>query len=331
MPNKTPIEWTDYSSNPIYAVDVETGKRGWHCVHVSEGCRNCYAEVINKRFGTGLEYKAQNDSKVRFELNEKELNAIRNLSRRCKEKGIKQKVFIGDMLDIFHPSISDDLLNHLFSDCLEVCGSLIFQILTKRSERMRDYLNWRWGEGRIPSRHIHVGVSVEDQPNADRRIPDLLATRAAVRWISAEPLLGAIRLDGGMHRRGEPSPHPKALISRYDRRRSLQTGADFYLGELVSVDWVVVGGESGASARPMNLLWLRGIVDQCKAAGVPVFVKQLGAWPYEHWPSNQEPLRVKQSGKKLYPFLNLESSKGGDINEWPEDLRVREFPAQVSV
>jgi protein gp37 len=307
MPNKTSIEWTDYSSNPIYAVVKKTGKRGWHCTHASEGCRNCYAEAINKRFGTGLAYTAQNTEDVRFELSDKECDALRKLNVRCRKLGIRQKVFIGDMLDLFHPAIGDDLLNLLFSGTLEICSSLTFQILTKRSDRMREYLNWRWGEGRIPSRNIHIGVSVEDEPNANRRIVDLLDTRAAIRFLSIEPLLGPVNLINVFPALGCSQDEPA----------------------LADIHWVIVGGESGQRARGTDLAWIRLIANQCKDAGVPVFVKQLGAWPYQNWPDSDyglRPFQVREGKKQLFPFLNLKSNKGGDPSEWPEDLRIREFP-----
>lgn len=288
MPNKTAIEWTDYSSNPIYAYDRQTNKRGWHCVHVSEGCRNCYAEAINKRFGTGLAYEAQNTSKVEFRLSPKELDGLRSLAK--NHPGAK--VFLGDMLDLFQPAISDALLNELFSGTLEILSMLTFQILTKHAQRMNDYLNWRWGDGRIPCRHIWIGVSVENQAMADKRIPLLLDTPARTRFVSYEPALEALDL--------------------------LNADGDGVRGGLRGgLHWMIIGGESGSSARPFNVDWARKAISDCRLGGIAPFVKQIGS----------RPVATDGAGKSIGTWpLAIKHSKGGDISEWPEDLRVREYP-----
>lgn len=300
MPNKTAIEWTDYSSNPIFAYDRQTNKRGWACVHVSEGCRNCYAEAINKRFGTGLDYTKQNLPKVEFRLSEKECDALKKLT--FKQVGVK--VFLGDMLDLFQPAISDDLLNRLFSDCLELCDSRsVLQILTKHSGRMREYLSWRWGEGRIPCRHIWIGVSAEDQANFRKRVVDLLATPARTRFVSYEPALGPLNL--------------------------LNADEDGVAGGLRGgLHWMIIGGESGKSARPFDIGWAKKAISDCRLGGIAPFVKQLG--------SNPQYTDMKLYGgraNKLYSNGEPLRGKGNDITEWPEDLRVREFPTgrQVEV
>lgn len=286
MPNKTSIEWTDYSSNPIFAYNPTTNKRGWHCVHVSDGCRNCYAEAINRRFGTGLDYTKQNTDKIEFRLSEKECDALKRLTFRVP--GVR--VFIGDMLDIFQPDISDDLLNHLFSGCLELCDrSSILQILTKHPARMRRYLEWRWGEGRIPCRHIWFGTSVEDQTTADKRIPELLATPTrGKRFVSYEPALGPLDL--------------------------LNADRDGLRGGLGGLHQIIIGGESGPKARGFDLAWARKVIGDTKGSHIKIFVKQLGSRP-----------RAYFEGVGTIP-LNFTSRKGGDMSEWPEDLRVREFP-----
>ncbi len=297
MPNKTAIEWTDYSSNPIFAYDPVANKRGWHCVHVSEGCRNCYAEAINKRFGTGLEYSAQNTSKVEFRISEKECNALKRLTFRVPDV----KVFIGDMLDIFQPAISDDLLNRLFSGCLELCNRRsILQILTKHPARMRRYLEWRWGEGRIPCHHIWLGTSVEDQANADKRIPELLASpTGGKRFLSYEPALGPLNL--------------------------LNADRDGLRSGLGGLHQIIIGGESGRGARPFDIQWARKIITDTAKSHIKVFIKQLGSFPTAtmRHESLDSYWAIQPDGRLR---MVLESSKGGDMNEWPEDLRIREFP-----
>lgn len=276
----------------------------------------------NKRFGTGLDYTKQNTDKIEFRLNEKECDALKKLT--LKIPGVK--VFIGDMLDIFQPAISDDLLNHLFSDCLELCDSRsILQILTKHPARMRRYLEWRWGEGRIPCRHIWPGTSVEDQPNADKRIPQLLATPTrGKRFVSYEPALGPLDL--------------------------LNADRDGLRGGLGGLHQIIIGGESGRGARPFDLEWARKVIRDTRGSHIKVFVTQIGPHPFEVRPAEGRDGSVEYAlahlderhpqdqwfkdwtlitqGKKSHwvRSLKLRHGKGGDINEWPEDLRVREFP-----
>jgi hypothetical protein len=146
-----------------------------------------------------------------------------------------------------------------------------------------------------PLRHVHVGVSVEDRKHGLPRIDHLRATRAAVRWLSIEPLL-----------------------------------EDLGTLDLRGIDWVVVGGESGNGARPFALDWARSIVRQCRAANVPVFVKQLGRVPVQLGEPTGSFRTDGETGKRQYEVavtrLALRNRKGGDPSEWPADLRVREFP-----
>lgn len=142
--------------------------------------------------------------------------------------------------------------------------------------------------------NVWLGVSVENQEQADARIPHLLKTPAAVRFLSCEPLLGPVDLD-----------IEDAMYSRRDNNGNCWMTR----GE---IDWVIVGGESGHGARPCNIEWIRSLVSQCKAASVPVFVKQLG--------------RSYFSGDNNHSHIFPRDSHGADPSEWPEDLRVREFP-----
>ena len=147
-----------------------------------------------------------------------------------------------------------------------------------------------------PLPNVWLGVSVEDQARADERIPRLLQTRAAIRFVSCEPLLGPLRL-------------ADACYANMDYE-SRMTVCDRDL----ALDWVIVGGESGSGARRCDLRWVRDLVRDCHTAHVPVFVKQLGARPDGWWPT--------------FPLNRhaVRDPKGGNIAEWPEDLRVREYP-----
>jgi len=168
-------------------------------------------------------------------------------------------VFVNSMSDLFHKDVPDEFIGSVF-DVMARTPQHIYQILTKRHGRMRSLLNrwadddWTWRRGDAmwcgpvpgPLPNVHLGVSVEDQGSADLRLPALERTPASVRFISAEPLLGPVNLDRYLQdRAGRPS-----------------------------ISWVIVGGESGAGARPMDLNWVRSIVNQCRDAGVSLFVKQ---------------------------------------------------------
>jgi len=215
-----------------------------------------------------------------------------------------------------------------------------------------------------PLLNVLVGTSVEDQPTADERIPHLLRCPVAGRFVSYEPALAGpvdfgfqsatcsccprwpsrwvflprpvrgdfhwsnIEAAAGFHR-AESNPHG-ALSIRTEHGLLGVKPAEF--GCLPRLDWIIVGGESGPGARPFDLAWARSTVEQCRAAGVPVFVKQVGARPchgegegFPHAPGDVAKPRTVGDGEGRY-FVTLRDRKGGDWNEWPEDLRVREFP-----
>lgn len=308
MPQKTSIEWTDLSSNPIYAIDKETGKRGWFCTKPSTGCAHCYSEAINKRFGNGFDYAKRNESRVEFKLNEKELRKILKLRK-------PSRIFLGDMLDVFHEAISDTLLNQLFA-VMMLAKQQTFQVLTKRADRLLQYMIPAGRKtaiaqacrediglepfiGEWPPRNVWFGVSVENQETAKERIPLLKQTPAVIRFLSLEPLL-----------------------------------EDLGQLDLTGIRWVVVGGESGPGARPCHLDWVHSIVEQCRSASVPCFVKQLGSVPVmseEVWmnlPGARPLLSAKNKDRVdngTLPIF-LDSHKGNNQDEWPKELRVREFP-----
>jgi protein gp37 len=177
---KTSIEWAQYSSNPVYAVDVETGKRGWYCSKVSPGCAHCYAERINLRRGTRLEYNQENIGRIRFVLNQEELDAW----VRLKEPS---RIFIEDMSDLFHENVPFDYLDKVF-DVMRRAHQHTYQILTKRPHRMLEF-SQRYG--RIPN-HIWMGTSVESWPFKNH-IDVLRQVPAKIRFVSFEPLIDSLR------------------------------------------------------------------------------------------------------------------------------------------
>jgi protein gp37 len=282
---KTKIEWTDESSNPIKFRLKETGKRGWACVKVADGCKHCYSERMNKRFGTMLDFTVPNMNLVEPYLDEKEL------ARLLKLKGPK-KVFLCDMSDLFGIFMRPEHILRVF-ETMAACPSLTFQILTKRPGRMCVFCNEFYPN---PLPNVWLGTSISAQKD-EENLEYLLKTPAAVRFVSCEPLLGAVDLEPWLYERSG------CLGERAN------AGCIECAWQLNKLDWVIAGGESGKNARPMHPDWARSLVRQCSIANVPIFVKQMGsAWAKE----------------------NAANSKGGDITEFPTDLRIREFPANHS-
>ena len=290
MGSKTSIEWTrgdDGSAgatwNPVRARNLATGKVGWHCEHVSEGCRNCYSESMNRRLGTGLDFKPGHRADVEIFLDEKMLLA----PLRWKKP---RRIFVNSMTDTFAEFVKDEWIDRMFA-VMALCPQHTFQVLTKRPGRMQTYCCdpqsqriWRLAcnmgqPGRAlsatlakfgspwPLPNIWLGISAEDQATADERIPLLLQTPAAVRFVSLEPLLGPINLT-----------RMKLGGGWYDVLGGWRDVKERFPGFDEQIDWVIVGGESGPHARPMNPQWARDIRDQCKAAGVAFFHKQNGEY-----------------------------------------------------
>ena len=246
------------------------------------------------------------------------------------------------MTDLFGEWVTDEEIDRVFA-VMALSPQHVFQVLTKRPERMREYLTEPAMPGRVeawatdlsgmviapgwprnwPLKNVWLGVSVEDQQRAEERIPELLACPAAVRFISAEPLMGPVVLTGMDCWRGAAGLDGESWEQEPVRP-----------GHMNGLDWAIIGGESGPGARPMDVAWARSLVAQCQAAGVAVFVKQLGANPVtaceshgvtcggHKWPWNENEAQAR--GREPRP--KLRSRKGGDPEEWPADLRVREFP-----
>jgi protein gp37 len=333
---ETSIQWTDAVWNPV---------RG--CSIVSPGCTNCYAMKQAHRFsGPDAPYEGLTKlsrggpvwtGKVRL------VPELLDTPLRWKKP---RRVFVNSMSDLFHEYVPDAFIDRVFA-AIALSPQHTFQILTKRPERMLRYMTednfGRWGfiDGRArqmysertgkqfptgkvllgPLPHVWLGVSVEDQERADERIPLLLQTPAAVRFVSYEPALWLV--DFTKVRRG-----------RHDIDALRGQSRDGYgVQQEARLDWIIVGGESGPGARPFDVRWARDIVRQCKAAGVAAFVKQLGshvAWDghqnaEEHWPDFEVP-RHEDTGRG-YWRVYLRDRKGGDPSEWPEDLRVRDYPS----
>lgn len=221
------------------------------------------------------------------------------------------RIFVNSMSDLFHEDVPDEFLDRVFAVMTQATRHT-YQVLTKRPERMQRYVvDWcRRSSARLTP-NVWLGVSVEDQQRADERIPLLLQTPAAVRFLSCEPLLEHVDLTA-VPRVDTEHPHP----AHYD---------------LADLDWVILGGESGPGARPFDIEWGRAILRQCKAAGVPAFMKQTGS---NVRVPRADCLQFAAKGSwradsqgSPYGVARPFDRAGGDPMEWTPDLRVREFPA----
>lgn len=354
MADKTGIEWTDATWNPTVG-----------CKVVSPGCTNCYAMKVAARMeGISVAHEAAHGgnpgpmyyyrdlvthSKAGPVWNGTFREAPLDLLERPLRWKRPRRIFVNSMSDLFGEGVSDETIDRVFA-VMTLLPQHTFQILTKRPERMREYIAgvtqmrsvrfpddsiYRIGPfshvgstikgmeigRRWPLPNVWLGVSVEDQKRADERIPILLETPAAVRWISAEPLLGPLYLRrisvlGGWY---------DALAGYRDIERGISPEG--------VLDWVVVGGESGPGARPMHPGWARGLRDQCRNAGVPFLFKQWGNWlPLQdsegYWPQEAEGcMRLNVDGTKGrygYPMQNVGKKRAGRLldgvehNEYPE-------------
>ncbi len=337
--NKTNIQWTDFTANPIRFRDRETGELvTWACVKVSDGCKNCYAESLALRYGKGAAYTVPNMAKLEPVLDEK---VIHEMLTSKKLSGCA--VFLGDMTDLFGEWVPDRMIVEIWA-LAAVRPDVTLQLLTKRPERaerliatyrpsgpgpfsqrvLRRAMELKPGllELPWPLPNVWMGVSAENQAMLDERAPHLLATPAAVRFLSCEPLLGPLIFE---------QKNRRYHLGYHSYANETESGQP----ENCSIDWVIVGGESGPHARPCNVEWIRDIVGQCQAADVPVFVKQLGAiavvgeleptGKFRTDPDSGQ-RQIEMKGRRL----SLRSRHGSDPEEWPENLRVREFPEQAT-
>lgn len=299
MAQKTKIEWTDVSWNPVHG-----------CSKVSTGCRNCYAETLSLRYGQTLapwtaRNAGQNVMLKPHKLREP-LSKVGPWKNPCR-------VFVNSMSDLFHEQISDEYIAQVFA-VMALAQQHTFQVLTKRPDRMKallidpmwwakvgDVIYARDGDPALASAlwsshgnatwlaNVWLGVSIENRKWVGRA--DVLReTPAAVRFISAEPLLGPLVYDE-IRLVGDPGA---GLLRWKDYAEVPQL-------DLVGIDWLIAGGESGPGCRSMDLEWACDLRDACAATGTAFFMKQIGG-----------------------------SKPGTAFEELPEDLRIREFPVVLA-
>lgn len=313
----TNIEWTDKSWNPIVG-----------CSKVSAGCVNCYAinqAYRNWQMAKNLEKQKQGRLAYYQYLTTKNNSnlkwtgiiyfveeALKIPLRRRKPT----RFFVNSMSDLFHESAQTEWIDKIFA-IMALCPQHTFQILTKRADRMAEYfaknpqerwvpLIWEFADspclghliedleqGKTLS-NVWLGVSVENNAACDR-IPYLIDTPAEIKFLSCEPLLEEIE------------------FSWEEKQKEIYTGGGWVPDDrqlcgnyLSDIDWVIVGGESGSRSRPCQISWIEKIVEQCLCFNVPVFVKQLGT-------NNNNNIKTK-------------NRKGGDFDNFPEFLKIRQFP-----
>jgi protein gp37 len=307
----TKIEWTDETWNPV------TG-----CTKVSAGCKNCYAERLAPKVFAGQKIGDMRGGPLRQRVFTDVLCHHERLDAPLHWKK-PRRIFVNSMSDLFHEDVPDEFILRVF-DVMRQCenghsaklcrlvSQHTFQILTKRPARMRDFctrLRFAQNDARglylaskLPHngynpmqalRHVWLGVSVEDQATADERIPLLLQTQAAVRFLSCEPLLGPIDLAQWINR-------PK-FNQWHGMPREV---AEWECG----IHWIIAGGESGPNARPSHPDWFRTLRDECAAAGVPFFFKQWGEWAPRR---GLDDIAHAAKGEMFFPGLDYAFEKVG--------------------
>jgi len=367
----TSIEWTDWSQNVFRA--RLNGRTGHYCVKVSPGCKNCYSSRLQPRFGLPQFQEQRGEDAPEVYLDPKKLGEVLRRKKPTKIFWCDMTDMFGDWVPFewvaacfgvmaATPQHTHQVLTKRPDRALEFfrwlggmvgadvrtglklvapaepvmgCFMQASRVLVDLPGQAALLVAWQkpvaW-----PLPNVHLGVSCEDRRRADERIPLLLSCPAAVRWVSAEPLLESIDFQR------IPANHAGA---QWDMVEAL-TGKEYSDEELFPlddkedrpvaprIDWVVVGGESGQRARPCDIGWIGDIVDQCRDAGVPVFVKQLGKRPVD----GSVPVRVDSviepgfamagggSAPVAYP---IRSTKGGDPEEWPAELCVRMMPGEA--
>lgn len=258
---QTSIEWTSTHLPDGTVLPGYTLNFWWGCCKVSAGCQHCYAETFSKRVGKNIWGPPQTTE--RWRTKGPWLDCLK-WDRQAKAKGVRRNVFCQSMSDFFedHPQVEPWRKEAMA--ILEGFEWLNVQLLTKRIENVLRMIPDHWLANWPP--HIWIGTSVEKQEQADRRIPELLKVPAAIHFLSCEPLLGPVNL--------------KEYLGLGEITIKGWTNVEQHLSWVPAgepeMQWVIVGGESGTKARPMHPEWVRGLLRQCQAAGVPFFFKQHG-------------------------------------------------------
>ena len=289
MAEKTGIAWCDSTFNPWLG-----------CTKIGDGCTNCYAEVQDsrKRWDGGKTHWGAAVPRYRTSAS----NWAQPISWNKKAAASRKprRVFCASLADVFDNEVPCEWRTDLWN-LVVATPNLSWLLVTKRISNARRMVPIRWWHGEAFPPNVRLLITVCNQEEADRDIPKLLALPCK-NGISYEPALGPIEWN------------------TWPNRQWLRVvGAD---GAAVrgKIEWIIVGGESGPKARPFDVGWARSTIEQCKAAGVPVFIKQLGARPF------CEPSVAAMAHVSGSEASSLTDRAGADPDEWPEDMRVREFP-----
>lgn len=330
MSENSKIEWTDHTFNGW-----------WGCTKVHAGCKNCYAEALDKRYAQGVPSHWGNNPR-RMILGEWSKPAKWN--KEAENAGKRARVFCSSMCDVFEvydgPVVDQqgndtkwsivELRRRIFT-IIEETPHLDWLLLTKRPENVRSMVPVRWLEN-WPA-NVMTGTSPCDQTTAEVCIPHLLRIPGR-HFLSCEPLLGPINLGLAMCTCPWPSD---AMQTRHLMDCSADTRRPEDQRRWAQLHWVIVGGESGPHSRPFRPHWARSIVNQCQRACVPVFVKQMGShveiandsgdeWPDDGRIFDTVPASYRPTHQGEFVRVKLNDNKGGDMAEWPVDLRVRQLP-----
>lgn len=260
MAENSSIEWTDH-----------TVSFWWGCEKVSAACTFCYADTISNRYGNDIWGKGKPRKKIKSAE-----TTLLKLNRKAKEAGRIDRVFVNSMSDFFESDSGQSIIDHTGNpidttlnqmraqafELFDQCENLILMLLTKRPENIRRM--WHQIGKPVMRKNVWIGTSVENQEQADKRIPELLNCRdlAANLFLSCEPLLGHLELGSWLGSKRVFVRNSNGIMSEF----------------LSEIDWVIAGGESGPNARPSHPDWFRSLRDQCAAAGVPFHFKQWGEW-----------------------------------------------------
>lgn len=264
---KSKIEWTQHTWNPV------TG-----CKKISAGCQNCYAENMAKRFGGEDAFKVTlHPDKLDVPLKRKKPTTY----------------FVCSISDLFHEDVPFEFISKVFS-VMQQNQRHTFQVLTKRPERVLEYYAYQkeWLGIVLPLKNVWLGVTAENQKEANHRIPILLSTPAALRFVSIEPMLEQIDLEDIR----DPKKFPSLLRKDVLRGQDIHEDDDDVWTPIEKIDWVICGGESGQKARSLNPLWVKSLQEQCTQANTPFFFKQWGEFTCK----DGEMIRV---GKKEAGYL----------------------------
>lgn len=331
MGKDSKISWTHHTFNPW-----------WGCTKISAGCAQCYAQTLAARWGFGW-----GPTEVRT-FGSRHWNEPRKWNRSAELAGTRARVFCGSMCDVFEKrdGYHGEALNAQRASLWKLIEStplLDWLLLTKRPQNMSGMLPAGWLDS--PRPNVWLGATVENNQAAHDRIPPLLKTPAALRFLSCEPLLEKVVLTAVGY-----APSNRGYLDALTGETEMDgvAGKAHAAPRLPGLNWVIVGGESGAVARPYCVEWPASIIRQCRGAGVPVFHKQLGAncitrnddnftadeddpefpkWPDHLMVENRvEDVNPAQHYQGAPVRIRTRDRAGADPSEWRSDLRVRQMP-----